>query len=203
MTELRPSRSLHTGQARLRNWAMLVGLVLLFLALDRLTKWLVVSNLAVNQAWAPIPALTRVFTITHVQNTGIAFGQFGGLGWIFMLVNVIVLFGVVLYYPRIPAGQWPLRLAAALVLAGDLGNIIDRIRTIIRAVDQVGTIWAALSRAYVTDMFDFKIWPVFNVADMCVVAGVLLAGWMMWRADRAEALQEKSRGQALPTDQAG
>jgi signal peptidase II len=182
---------------------MLVGLVLLFVALDRLTKWLVVSNLAINQTWAPIPALAGVFTITHVQNTGIAFGQFHGLGWIFMLVNVIVLFGVCFYYPRIPAGHWPLRLAAALVLAGDLGNIIDRIRTISRAVDQVGSVWAALSRAYVTDMFDFKIWPVFNVADMCVVAGVLLAGWMMWRTDREEARQEESRGHALPTDQTG
>jgi len=182
---------------------MLVGFVLLFVALDRLAKWLVVRNLAVNQAWAPVPAMARVFTITHVQNTGIAFGQFHGLGWIFMLVNVLVLFGVVFYYPRIPVGQWPLRLAGALILAGDLGNIIDRIRTIARAVDQVGTIWAALSMAYVTDMFDFKIWPVFNVADMCVVAGVLLAAWMMWRADRAEARQEKSRVQALPTDQVG
>jgi signal peptidase II len=203
MTESRPSRSLFTGQARLFNWAMLAGLVLLFVALDRLTKWLVVHNLAVNQAWAPVPALSRVFTITHVQNTGIAFGQFHGLGWIFMLVNVIVLFGVVFYYPRIPVKQWPLRLAAALILAGDLGNIIDRIGTIVRAMDQVGTVWAALSRAYVTDMFDFKIWPVFNVADMCVVAGVLLAGWMTWRADRAEARQERGREPVLPTDPAG
>jgi signal peptidase II len=168
---------------------VLVGWVLLLLSLDRLTKWLVVRNLAVNESWAPIPALAKVFTITHVQNTGIAFGQLHGLGWIFMLANVIVFFAVLFYFPRIPAGQRSLRLAAALVLAGDLGNIIDRILTIARAAEQVGSVSAALSRAYVTDMFDFKVWPVWNVADMCLVAGIIIVAWVLWRT---ESLEQKA-----------
>jgi signal peptidase II len=182
----------HQGHERLRAWVVLVALVLIFLALDRLTKWFVVANLAVNESWAPIPALARVFTITHVQNSGIAFGQLHGLGWIFLVANVAVFFAVLYYYPRMASAQKTLQLAAALILAGDLGNFIDRIRTIAQAAGQVGSVSAALSMAYVTDMFDFKIWPVWNVADMCLVAGIIIVAWVMWRTE--SGAQKASEG---------
>ncbi len=88
---------------------MLVGLTLLLLVLDQGSKWLVRQNLAFGEAWAPIPALSRFFTVTHVQNTGVAFGQMAGLGWLFLLVNVGVAVGILVYYSRIPQGQWLLR----------------------------------------------------------------------------------------------
>jgi signal peptidase II len=169
---------------------LLAGLTSFFLALDQGSKWLVRQNLAVGEAWAPIPALLKVFTITHVRNTGVAFGQLAGLGWLFMFVNLLVLVGVLVYYPRIPAGQWPLRLAAGLILAGDLGNVIDRLRTTFLVAPRAGSVWAALPKAYVTDFFDFKIWPVFNVADLCVVTGVSILAWMLWRAEQAEMARE-------------
>jgi len=164
---------------------MLIGLTALFLAVDQGTKWLVRQNLAVGEAWAPIPALAKVFTFTHVQNTGVAFGRMPGLGWLFMLVNIVVLVVVFVYYPRIPEGQWSLRLAAALILAGDLGNIITRLSTAFFISQQTGSLWTALPYAYVTDFFDFKIWPVWNVADMCVVSGVAILGLWLWRSERA------------------
>lgn len=176
---------------RLLDWAVLIGLASLLVYLDQMTKALVRQNLAVGQMWAPIPALSRVFTITHVQNTGVAFGQMTGLGWLFLAVNVAVAIGVVVYYPRIPAGQWSLRLAAALILAGDLGNVIDRLRTMFHLVRETGSLWQALPRAYVTDFLDFKIWPVFNMADMCVVAGVIILAYTLWRAERREAAEER------------
>ena len=46
--------------------------------------------ITVGEAWAPIPALSKIFTITHVQNTGVAFGRLPGLGWLFMVVNLAV-----------------------------------------------------------------------------------------------------------------
>jgi signal peptidase II len=170
---------------RLRDWALLGGLVLLLLAVDRASKWAVVQNLAVNEAWAPIPALAKLFTITHVQNTGVAFGQLSGLGWVFMVVNIAVLVAVLIYYPRIPAGEWLLRLAAALILAGDLGNITDRLRSAFRLAQSTGSLWTALPRASVTDMFDFKVWPVFNVADLCLVSGIVIVAWTLWRSEKA------------------
>lgn len=173
--------------------------MVVLLALDRLTKELVVRNLAVNESWAPIPALAKVFTITHVQNTGIAFGQLHGLGWVFMVVNIAVLIGVIAYFPHIPGQLWSLRLASGLIIAGDLGNLIDRVRTAARLVGEGSTFWAALSKASVTDMFDFKIWPVFNVADMCLVAGIITVGVVMWRIEAAA--QKAARESA--TDEPG
>jgi signal peptidase II len=169
---------------------VLIGLALCLLALDQGTKWLVRQNLAVGQAWAPVPALSKVFTITHVRNTGVAFGQLAGLGWLFMLVNVAVGIGVFVYYPRIPREEWLLRVASALILAGALGNVIDRLRTMALVAQTTGNLWTALPRAYVTDFFDFKIWPVFNVADLCVVSGVTILAWSLWRAEQATVVSK-------------
>lgn len=181
---------MRSNRNRLRDWGVLVGLALFFLALDQVTKWLVRQNLAVGGEWTPIPALSKIFTFTHVRNTGVSFGQMPGWGWLFMLVNLAVLVGILVYYPRIPAGQWQLRLASALILAGDLGNVIDRLRTAILSAQDTGSIWTALPHAYVTDIFDFKVWPVFNVADFCVVSGVAIVAWTLWRTERAEVVNE-------------
>ena len=177
---------------RLRNWLLLAALVLFIIALDQGTKWLVRHNLAVGEAWAPIPALSKIFTITHVQNTGVAFGQLPGLGWLFMVVNLAVLVVVLAYYPRIPAEQWSLRLASILILGGDVGNIIDRLRTTVIIARDTGSVWTALPRASVTDFFDFKIWPVWNVSDMCLVGGIILLAVILWRQDRTRAVDDQA-----------
>lgn len=163
-----------------------MGIAVFLLALDQGSKELVTRNLAVGEAWAPIPALSKFFTITHVRNTGVAFGQLTGLGWLFMIVNVAVSVGILVAYPRIPEGQWQLRVAAGLIMAGALGNVISRLRATYLLAQDAGTLWSALPKAYVTDFFDFKIWPVSNVADACVVAGVAIVTWTLWRAEKAE-----------------
>jgi signal peptidase II len=165
-------------------------MTLFLLALDQVTKWLVRQNLAVGEMWAPIPALSKIFTITRVQNTGVSFGQMPGLGWLFMLVNLAVLVGVLVFYPRIPAGQWQLRIAAPLILTGSLGNLIDRLRTAAQMSQHTGSIWTALPLASVTDFMDFKVWPVWNVADLCVVSGVAILAWVLWRSETAEVAKE-------------
>jgi signal peptidase II len=166
--------------------AFLAGVTMCLVALDQLVKWVTVQNLAVNESWAPIPALAKLFTITHIQNTGVAFGQLGGLGWLFMVVNVVVLVAVLVYYPRIPADQRRLRLACCLILAGDLGNMIDRVRHLVHFTQITGSVWTALPKAYVTDMIFFHFWPVFNVADMCLVSGILIVAWTVWRNEKAQ-----------------
>lgn len=173
---------------RLRNWVLLAALVLFIVALDQGTKWLVRQNLAVGEAWAPIPALSKIFTITHVQNTGVAFGQLSGLGWLFMVVNLAVLVFVLVYYPRVPAEQWPTRLALILVMAGDLGNVIDRLRTAFSIAQDTGSIWTALPKASVTDFLDFQIWPVSNIADICLVGGIIVLAIILWRQDQTRVV---------------
>lgn len=186
---------------QLRNWLLLAGLTILLLVLDQGSKVLVRQNLAVGEAWAPIPALSKIFTVTHVRNTGVAFGQLPGLGWVFMLINFLVLIGGLVLYPRIPAGQWQFRLAAPLILAGDLGNVIDRLRTAFSAAHTTGSVWTALPLAYVTDFFDVKIWPVWNVADMCVVTGVTILAWTLWQAEKAEMAKGAVTNEPMVNDQ--
>ena len=57
-------------------------------------------------------------------------------------------------------------------------------------------VWGALPLAYVTDFVDFKIWPVWNIADLCVVSGVAILAWTLWREERAAMSK-----QALTNDQ--
>jgi signal peptidase II len=190
-------------KTELRRWVLLLGLVLLLLALDQLTKWLVRQNLAVGEAWAPIPALAKVFTITHVQNTGVAFGQFPGLGWVFMLVNLAVVVAVLVYYPRIPGDQWQLRVASALILAGALGGAIDRLRTALILTQDTGSLWTSLPLASVTDFMDFKVWPVWNLSDLCVVTGVAIVAWTLWRAEADEKADKPSGQQAAGGEREG
>jgi len=138
--------TLRSNRNRLKEWAILIGPAALLVTLDQVSKWLVRQNLAVGEMWAPIPALSKIFTFTHVQNTGVSFGQLPGLGWLFMLVNLAVVVGILIYYPRIPAGQWKLRLALALLLVGALGNWIDRLRTAFLIAGQTGSFWTARTR---------------------------------------------------------
>jgi signal peptidase II len=135
--------------------------------LDQLSKWLVVQNLAVG---VPLPGpdtlVGRFFSLTHVHNTGVAFGLGRGNNALFTLVALGVTAGIVVYQRGLPVdARWP-RFALGLIAGGALGNVIDRLR-----------------QGYVTDFLDFKFFPVFNLADSCIVVGVLLLAWYLWRLE--------------------
>jgi signal peptidase II len=141
----------------------------LVVALDQWTKYLVVSRLALYEAWAPIPALANVFTIHHVTNTGAAFGLFQNGNLVLMIVAIVVSVVILVYYRFVPGGQWLVRLSLGLQWGGALGNLVDRVR--------VGS---------VVDFLNFQIWPVFNVADMSIIGGVMLLALLLLREDYLE-----------------
>ena len=154
-----------------RGLAVFLLTALAVVLLDQASKWLVVQNLAVG---VPLPgpetALGRFFSLTHVHNTGVAFGLGRGNSSLFTLVALGVVAGLVLYERRLPAGAMLPRLALGLIAGGAVGNVIDRLR-----------------QGHVTDFLDFKFWPVFNVADSCVVVGVLVLAYCLWRQDVAQS----------------
>jgi signal peptidase II len=110
------------------------------------------------------PVIEGFFDLVHFRNTGVAFGMFSGSDSIWQTVLLSGLAAaaalvVVLYSVRTPASERGLQLALALILAGALGNIYDRV-----------------TAGFVTDFLYFHVgswyWPAFNVADTAISAGV-------------------------------
>lgn len=148
-------------------------------ALDQLVKFLVRANIPIYESVSFIP---YVMDLTYVQNTGAAFSILEGHTWPLTLVSaaVSVALVVILAQKRVvthPAGRWPL----AVILAGAVGNLIDR---------------AAFG--FVTDMFrtTFIGFAVFNVADICVVLGGI--AFCIYYALFYEKLEAKLTDQAGP-----
>ncbi|MGE5543867.1 MAG: signal peptidase II [Bacillota bacterium] len=133
----------------MRFLAMYLGIV----GLDQLIKYGVRQSLALNES---LPVVEPILYWTYVRNEGAAFGFFQGMNWILVVCAAIVVCGALVYIMshRPPAA---IIAALALIAGGATGNLIDR-----------------LLFGGVIDYIDVKIWPVFNLADMAIVAGSLL-----------------------------
>lgn len=161
------------------GWWVLPGVTILTVALDQLTKYLVVTNLGLYEAWAPFPALAKWFDIHYVTNTGAAFGLFRSGGLFLKIVAIVVSLVILFYYRHVPDGQWLLRISLGLQLGGSLGNLTDRLRV-----------------GHVVDFLDFRVWPVFNVADASIVCGVALLALLLLREDREERKRAEAQESA-------
>jgi len=139
------------------TYASLFAAALVIVTLDQVTKAWVRRTLPLNEAFMPVDWLKPLVTLRYTQNTGAAFGLLPGFGSVFMGVAVLVSLGIVVYFGRTSMSSPWLCLALSLLLGGTVGNLIDRIRL-----------------GFVTDFIDFGWWPVFNVADSCVVIGTVV-----------------------------
>ena len=131
----------------------------------------------------PIHNMTLVegfMDLTFVENRGVAFGMFSGQRWFILLLTGVIAVGLIWFYMTMPKKKeyFPLRVSLVLVLSGAIGNIIDR-----------------LFRGYVVDFFEFTFfeWPVFNVADIYVVVGVILLALMVMFVVKDEDLELKKK----------
>lgn len=131
---------------------------------DQLAKSVVRGTLGLGES---IPVVGRAFRLTHVRNTGAAFGLFPEQQGLFIAATTAVI-GVVLYLVvRGRSGDARQQVALGFLLGGAVGNLIDRI---------------VMGR--VTDFLDFGIWPVFNLADSAIVFGALLVVFsLLWRPE--------------------
>jgi len=152
----------------------LLFLAALVILLDQLTKRAIEAWLPLYTSWAPFPQLAHLFQLTHTTNTGAAFGLFPSGGMLFGIVAVVVAIAIIFYNRQLPAGNMILRSALGLQLGGALGNMIDRVR-----------------QGHVTDFLDTGPLPIFNVADIGIVTGVvLLALLMVWETVEARRMDE-------------
>lgn len=130
---------------------------LLVVAADQLVKILVVAKIPLH---TEVPFISGLVHWTYTQNTGAAFSSFEGMTWLFVIVFALFTAGVIWEFSK---KRWPFttfeRWCIVSVLAGGLGNMIDRLRL-----------------GYVVDMIEvtFMNFAVFNVADCFVVCGAIL-----------------------------
>jgi signal peptidase II len=155
---------------RMRVFIIVSGCVILF---DHLVKWIIRATMDLNQT---IPVIGNFFTISYILNSGIAFGFFDSnpspVKTPLLIVISLVALCIILYiFLSLPKEIRHSGLAMGLVFGGAIGNIIDRI---IRGkvVDFLDVDFPDISiprlHIYMTR------WPTFNVADSCVLVGIIM-----------------------------
>ena len=148
---------------------MVYGLLALLVVLvDQATKHFVVQHFAVGES---VPVLENIFHWTFILNRGAAFGMLEGSRWLFVVIALAVISGVLYLRKEIEQSGVLACMGAALFTGGAVGNLIDR----------------AL-HGVVIDFFDFRIWPIFNVADIAICTGV---GLIIWSILKTELLESK------------
>ncbi|RHE65704.1 signal peptidase II [Streptococcus gordonii] len=130
--------------------------IVLLIVLDQLVKWAVVSNIKLGEVKGFIPS---IMSLTYLQNTGAAFSILENQQWLFTIITLVVIGGAIWYLIKNIKGSFWLISGLTLIIAGGLGNFIDRLR-----------------QGFVVDMFqvDFINFAVFNVADTYLTFGVLI-----------------------------
>jgi signal peptidase II len=139
--------------ARAPQWAGLGAVVLAAVAADQLTKLIVSSQLALDEALHVVGP----FSIHHVQNSGIAFGLFASATAAVTVLTALAVAWMLFYFARSGARHPVLPVALGLLIGGSASNLIDRIRL-----------------GHVTDFLDLTYWPAFNLADSFIVVGVAI-----------------------------
>ncbi|MBZ2123164.1 signal peptidase II [Streptococcus gordonii] len=130
--------------------------IVLLIVLDQLVKWAIVSNIKLGEVKGFIPS---IMSLTYLQNTGAAFSILENQQWLFTIITLLVIGGAIWYLIKNIKGSFWLISGLTLIIAGGLGNFIDRLR-----------------QGFVVDMFqvDFINFAVFNVADTYLTFGVLI-----------------------------
>lgn len=142
-------------------WLFVLPLAVVIL--DQFSKYIVVENMALGES---IPIIEEVFHLTYILNPGAAFGMFAHNRLFFIAIAVVVI-GIIIWARReILASPWEVKAGCGLFLGGAIGNLIDRAR-----------------QGLVIDFFDFRIWPVFNIADIAICIGVGLIIWNLLKTE--------------------
>lgn len=175
--------SVHSaGFAGKGGYLLLAGAIL---ALDQWTKWLIERHLPEQAQIALVPGF---FSLSHVTNTGVAFGLFasedGRASWGLVAVGLLALAVIAASFWHTARGERRSLAALALVLGGAVGNLLDRV--VAGAVTDFLAVFIGSYR-----------WPDFNVADSAISIGLALLIWDgFFPARRTAAAREGSGGEA-------
>ena len=133
---------------------------------DQLLKKLFSGTMQLGES---IPVLPGIFHLTYIQNPGAAFGLFENQTLFFIVIAAFLLAFLAFAYKELAAqGVW-VRFGMSLLAGGAVGNLLDRVRF-----------------GAVIDYLDFRIWPIFNLADIGICLGAALIVWGLLREEGRE-----------------
>lgn len=162
------------------------------LLLDQATKGWVASNLELSVD--EIDIVPGWLSIVHAQNTGAAFSSMEGMLGLFLVFTAIAVVVIVDLVRRQPADLKMIPSSLGMILAGALGNGIDRAR--LGYVTDFVKVYAGEEplRSWFLERFRTNVWPIFNVADSLLLVGVALFGlyWLLLRDDEVQADEEQA-----------
>jgi signal peptidase II len=147
------------------RYLYLIALVVVIL--DQASKFAVTMRLPLGSS---IPVIGDLVYFTSVRNSGGAFGSFQSATGLLTLVTVATVIGIAVLVKRSPRLPLPMGMALSLLLGGALGNLIDRLRF-----------------HHVIDFIDFRVWPVFNLADSAITVAIFFLGYHMLFSERRSA----------------
>lgn len=144
-------------------------IALAIIAIDQISKWLIVAKMEIGESFSIIE---NVLYITSHRNRGAAWGILEGQMWFFYIVTIIVTVVLIYFLQTWAKGKLMLSLGISFMLAGAIGNFIDR-----------------LFRKEVVDFIDVYIftynYPIFNIADSSLVIGVIIMAIQMIKEEKA------------------
>lgn len=137
---------------------MYVVFIAVLILIDQITKYIVSIQL---QNGREIDIIKNIFSLSYVENRGIAFGMMQGGRWFFVIFTILILLAYIYYYNKVLKYKKDIfyNISLILIVSGAIGNFIDRVHL-----------------GYVIDFLYFKLinFPVFNLADIYVVIGAIL-----------------------------
>lgn len=148
-------------------------LALLVVIIDQVIKYFVIEFL---EPVGRVTAIPHILDLVYVENTGVAFGMFSNLRWLFVVITAIVIVLFIFLMFKLSKSSKLFSIASALIIGGGIGNLIDRIYL-----------------GYVVDYLQLSFFsPVCNFADYCITAGtVLLIIYLLFYSDMSK--EEKTK----------
>ena len=141
-------------------------IAIIWLVLDQASKYYVMNHFALGES---LPVIQNLFHLTYIINRGAAFGMLTNQRWFFLAVAFVLIIVYGFYRKRVNNGPLSLRVGTALLISGAIGNGIDRY--VLHGV---------------VDFFDFRIWPIFNIADIGICVGVVCVIYYLLTSEHEE-----------------
>jgi len=145
------------------KYIIVFSTALIIILIDQIAKFLIRINFQLNETF---PIIKNIFHLTYIHNYGAGFGILQQQRWILIFISIIVIGVIFYYFDRIKEKEKLLQVLVGFVLGGTIGNLIDRV-----------------IYGFVVDFLDFRIWPIFNVADSFVTIGIIGLIIYLWKKE--------------------